>query len=110
MPEIIRDEKQTIALNEIEEMLLIVRNINTLTLGNKDYSVIDPGKGMKVRVDMEDADKAKVEAILLAYKNRLAKNIESKAKNFRIALSEDEKKTIETNAAETGQKKTPKEK
>ena len=108
MPEIIKDEKQTIALNEVSDMLAIVRNINTMLGEGQGYSITFPGKGSKtVKVDVEDADRGKVEAMLLSYKGRLARAIESRVRNYRISLSEEEKDTISLapSAAEKPEKK-----
>ena len=97
MPEIIRDEKQNIALKVIEKMLDTVGSINTLLASDQSYSISATGRNAKtVKVDIEDPDKNKIRSLLLAYKIRLAKSIETQAKTYRIALSEDEKNAIKT--------------
>ena len=89
MPAIIQDDKQQSALKEIEEALAIVETLNVALLDKVAISVnAVPETGKSVKVDIEEKDVEKIKSVLEGYKKRLAKEIQTKAKSYRIALSE----------------------
>lgn len=89
MPAIIQDDKQQAALKEIEEALAIVEILNTALSDNVAISVnAIPETGKSVKVDVEEKDAEKIKTVLEGHKKRLAKEIQAKAKSYRIALSE----------------------
>jgi len=91
MPAIIQDEKQQGALKSIEEELAIIEMINSSLGDGVGLSIVaTPASGKTFKVDVCDKDIEKVQSVLLGYKKRLSKDIQGKAKTFRIALSEKE--------------------
>ena len=91
MPAIIQDDKQQAALKEIEEALAIVETLNVVLSDKVVISVnAVPETGKSVKVDIEEKDAEKIKSVLEGYKKRLAKEIQAKAKSYRIALTEKE--------------------
>ena len=76
MPTIIENTQQVNALNEIEAALAIIKSINT---------IISAGDGA---LAMPDASRAKAIGILSTTKDRLVKDVKSKAAKFHIGLDE----------------------
>ena len=96
MPAIIQDDKQQAALKEIEEALAIVETLN-VALSDKVVISVNavPETGKSVKVDIEEKDGEKIKSVLEGYKKRLSKEIQAKAKSYRIALNEKELLEIE---------------
>lgn len=90
MPTIIENTQQVNALNEIEEALGIIRSINSI-LSAKDGAlsiIYKPEKGRKIVVNLPEASKGKTVAILCGFKDRLVKDVKTKASKHRIHLDE----------------------
>ena len=90
MPTIIENTQQVNALNEIEAALAIIKSINTIiSAGDGALAIVyKPEKGRKVQVDVPDASRAKAIGILSTTKDRLVKDVKSKAAKFHIGTSE----------------------
>ena len=90
MPTIIENTQQVNALNEIEAALAIIKSINTIiSAGDGTLAIVyKPEKGRKVQVDVPDASRAKAIGILSTTKDRLVKDVKSKAAKFHIGLDE----------------------
>lgn len=90
MPTIIENTQQVNALNEIEAALAIIKSINTIiSAGDGALAIVyKPEKGRKVQVDVPDASRAKAIGILSTTKDRLVKDVKSKAAKFHIGLDE----------------------
>lgn len=90
MPTIIENTQQVNALNEIEAALTIIKSINTIISAEDGTLAIvyKPDKGRKVQVDVPDASRAKTVGILNATKDRLVKEVKTKAAKFHIGLDE----------------------
>lgn len=92
MPEIIREDKQLNALQEIEQSLEVLRDIKELL--SKEHglqisaSVPNKRKDIKVKLDSKYSSKAR--KILTSYHERISKEIKSKAATYRIALNSEE--------------------
>ena len=86
MPTIIENTQQVNALNEIEAALAIIKSINTIiSAGDGALAIVyKPEKGRKVQVDVPDASRAKAIGILSTTKDRLVKDVKSKAAKFHI--------------------------
>lgn len=90
MPAIIKNEQQVNALAEIEEALSAIGVINKISeaKGGELSILFRPEKGRKLAVALPDSTRSKVLGILLATKDRLAKEVRTKAAKFHISLDE----------------------
>lgn len=90
MPTIIENTQQMNALAEIESALSIIEAINTISAAQGGTLAIQykPEKGRKVVVNLSDATRAKAVAILTTTKERMVKEVKTKAAKFRISLDE----------------------
>lgn len=90
MPTIIENTQQVNALNEIETALAIIKSINTIISSENGTLtlVYKPEKGRKVHVDVPNASRTKAIGILSSTKDRLVKEVKTKAAKFHIGLDE----------------------
>lgn len=90
MPTIIENTQQINALNEIETALAVIKAINTIVSATDGTISIlyKPEKGRKVQVDVPDVSRGKAIGILNSTKDRLVKEVKSKASKFRINLDD----------------------
>ena len=103
MPAIIENAQQMNALAEIEEALSIIGTINTISSaqGGTLFIQYKPEKGRKLAVALSDATRSKALGILTATKERLAKEVKTKAAKFRISLDEKDLACINGQPAAT---------
>ena len=90
MPTIIENTQQVNALNEIEAALAIITSSKTLMSAREGPLAIlyQPEQGRKVQVDVPAASRAKAIGILSTTKDRLVKDVKSKAAKFHISLDD----------------------
>ena len=108
MPTIIENTQQVNALNEIEAALAIIKSINTIiSAGDGALAIVyKPEKGRKVQVDVPDASRAKAIGILSTTKDRLVKDVKSKAAKFHIGGDIQTSEPSDEGEPENGQSDT----
>lgn len=100
MAKIIKDEKQVRAIEKINRELDEIKNINLVLEGIEFGSIgiifddDSQAKRKTTRVNVDTADKGKIEGVLTSQKKRLVKDITKQAKDNRIELEEDELKAM----------------
>lgn len=93
MPKIIRDSAQDKALAEIEKDLLVIKEINEiLQVGYSGSMVIvsTPDEGKKVKASIKPENRQAILLSLVKEKKTLVKQIMTKAKRFKIELSDED--------------------
>ena len=93
MPKIIRDSAQDKALAEIEKDLLVIKEINEiLQVGYTGNMVIvsTPDEGKKVKASIKPENRQAILLSLVKEKKNLVKQIMTKAKRFKIELSDED--------------------
>lgn len=91
MASIIKDEKQIEALGEIEDGLNVIRQINMIMEAgdNGNFAItFTPKEGKSVSINSDEQKKLK--DILVLKKDKLIKEINTKSKKHRIALSDED--------------------
>lgn len=101
MPAIIKEDKQVIALNEIENALSVIKDINTAVQEGNLFSIsaAAPNERGATKIAITDEkDTQKIEAILVGYRAKLIKEANTKAAKYRIGLDEDDLACMEGKA------------
>ena len=87
MAKLIKDDEQVRAFKEINEAIGELRKINERILSNEPVSI---AVGSKQTIQLDGKFTDKVVAILKAQRQTVIKDIQQKAKKFRIELDDDE--------------------
>lgn len=87
MAKLIKDDEQVRAFKEINEAIGELRKINERILSNEPVSI---AVGSKQTIQLDGKFTDKVVAILKAQRQNVIKDIQQKAKKFRIELDDDE--------------------
>ena len=92
MPTIIENTQQITALAEIEAALSVIESINTISAARGGVLSIQykPEKGRKVSVNLTESTRGKAMNILTSIKERLSKDVKTKAAKFHISLDEND--------------------
>lgn len=92
MPTIIKDEKQTKALNDINAYLAEIKSINTMLDDTKAKFRITytPARGKGITVDVDSTFTSRLQSALRQQKGKRARAAQLLAQKYRIELDEDE--------------------
>lgn len=97
MPSIIKNDQQMLALAEIRAALDEVRVINTALKADLKGCKLTTSSTRKFAITIDDKFKKKLASILVAQKEKRAKEIKAKAEKFAIALDDDDLAILSSN-------------
>lgn len=97
MPQIIQENKQIQALNEINEQLSVISAINASLSGRCSYCIVAiSGDGQSLnKILVDERDQSKISSILNGQRGRLIKSVQGKAEKFRISLDKTDRDILE---------------
>lgn len=99
MPSIIKNDQQMLALAEIRAALDEVRVINSALKADLKGCKLTTSSTRKYAITIDEKFKKKLASILVAQKDKRAKEIKAKAEKFAIALDDDDLAILSANDA-----------